>query len=106
MYSKPGLDEEAAQLFEQTFEARRRVLGDGHPDTLDSKLGLAKIHDSKKFRPEQKKRADSFFPSDTFPLLNFLRRRYESAGLELGTDQVLLNPLSTFFCISTSTYDT
>ena len=33
-YSIFGQDHEAVQLFEQTTEVRKRVLGDEHPDTL------------------------------------------------------------------------
>ncbi|MHC4355912.1 MAG: tetratricopeptide repeat protein, partial [Planctomycetota bacterium] len=39
-----ALYEESESLFESTLDARQRVLGDEHPDTLDSAHGLGMLY--------------------------------------------------------------
>lgn len=58
-YSQLGLGDETVQLFEQTIEARKRVLVYEHPDTLGYKLRLAKIRCSKELRRVKKKQPHS-----------------------------------------------
>ena len=43
-YSKVGQHQEATNLYKQTLELRKRVLGDEHPDTLRSMINLARSY--------------------------------------------------------------
>jgi non-specific serine/threonine protein kinase/serine/threonine-protein kinase len=44
VYRKLGLWSQAEPLLEQALETRKRVLGDDHPDTLESMYGLADLY--------------------------------------------------------------